>query len=68
MAAPSMGSRSSARSRLIDTDTKHSNFSSFSIRYRGAVRTPMPEAQIRFEGYLVGETAGRTLGMPPLVT
>ena len=37
-----------------------------SIRYRGAVRTRMPEVQIRFEGYLIRETAGCLLGTPPL--
>ena len=36
-----------------------------SIRYGGAVRTRMPGVQIRFEGYLIRETAGWTLGMPP---
>jgi hypothetical protein len=25
----------------------------------------MPEVQIRFEGYLIRETAGWTLGIPP---
>jgi len=38
------------------------------IRFRGAVRTRVPEAQIQCEGYLARETAGSTLGMPPLLT
>ena len=36
-----------------------------SIRYRGAVRTPMPEVHNGFKRYFVGETAGCLLGMPP---
>jgi len=35
-----------------------------SIRYRGAVRTRMPQVQLRFEGYLIRETAGWLLGTP----
>jgi hypothetical protein len=37
-----------------------------SIRYRGVVRTRMPQVQFRFEGYLFRETAGFELGTPPL--
>jgi hypothetical protein len=40
-------------------------FGPASIRYRGAVRTRMPQVQLRFEGYLIRETAGTTLGTPP---
>lgn len=36
-----------------------------SITGVGAVRTRMPEVQIRFEGYLIRETAGFLLGTPP---
>jgi hypothetical protein len=45
---------------------EHSKFRPLSIREGGAVRTRMPKVQIRFEGYLIRETAGCLLGTPPL--
>jgi hypothetical protein len=34
----------------------------------GAVRTRVPQVELRFKGYLIRETAGTALGTPPLIS
>jgi hypothetical protein len=63
---PCSKSRSNGAPTSVPRRRMHATFSlPPSIRYRGAVRTRMPEVQIRFKGYLIRETAGSRLGTPP---